>query len=182
MSRLSKSFTLIHTALKHEAKPIIEHYKLQCLQKKPYKIYKKDDILLVISGMGKEKTSLHVKDIFEKYKIKKAINMGIAGCKNSTIDIGSLFTCKQKLENIEYASLTTVDKPLSNREELQTTLVDMEADAFLHVSQQYLQNEDIYILKVVSDYLDTTIPKKEFVWKIIEKNLNNISSIVTTKS
>ncbi len=172
---------LIHTALFAEAKSIIEFFKLQCLQKKPYKIYAKNDILLIVSGMGKKNT-LNIKDIFENYDIKRVINIGIAGCKDTTIEIGSLFCTNHELKDIEFASLTTVDKALKNPESLDTMLVDMEAEAFLHVSKQYLHVKDIYVLKIVSDHLNITIPTKEFVWKIIKKNLKNISKTVTSQN
>ncbi|MBL0687551.1 MAG: nucleoside phosphorylase [Sulfurospirillum sp.] len=174
--------TFIHTALTCEAKPIVEYFKLQCMQTKPYKIYKKNNIILIVSGIGKEKTALYVKDIFKKFNIKKAINVGIVGCKNKKIKIGSLFCTNRRLENIQHATLTSVDKALENNENLKTTLVDMEAKMFLHVSSKFLSQKDIYVLKVVSDHLDTTIPKKEFVWNIIEKNLKDMSKIVTSQN
>jgi len=172
-----KFYTLIHIALKREAKPIIEYFKLRCIQSKPYRLYVKNDIVLIVSGMG-AKNTLHVESIFERYSIKKAISIGIAGCKDRQIEIGTMFCTNQKLEIIDYASLTTVDKALDCDKNLKTTLVDMEAEAFLHISQKFLHAEDIYVLKIVSDWLDTTIPKKEFVWKIIKINLKSISAVV----
>jgi len=157
---------------------VIEHFRLQCIQTKPYKIYLKDDIILVISGMG-VKNTLRVKSVFERYTIKRAINVGIAGCKDKKIKIGSIFCTNKELEFIEFASLTTVDRAVESARDLKTTLVDMEAETFLHVSQEFLHVEDIYVLKIVSDYLDATIPKKEFVWKIIKKNLKSISAVLT---
>jgi len=173
-----KKMTLIHTALKHEAKPIIEYFKLQCIQTKPFKIYKKEDILLSVCGMGKKNTLL-VEEIFKNFDIQKAINIGIAGCKDKNIEIGELFCTSHKIQNIKQTDLTTVHAPLENASELDTTLVDMEAETFLSTCKRYLHVKDIYVVKIVSDHLDTTIPKKEFVWKIIEKNLINISKIVT---
>jgi len=85
---------LIHTALLCEAKPIIEHFKMKCLQKKPYRIYHKNDILLIISGIG-AKNSLLAKEIFEQNHIKKAVNIGIAGCKDESVPIGTIF-CTNK--------------------------------------------------------------------------------------
>jgi len=164
---------LIHTAFFAEAKVIIEHFKLQCLQTKPYKIYKKDNIILAICGMG-AKNTLHVEGIFKDYNIKKAINIGIAGCKNSDIEIGTLACTTHRFKNIPFLDITSFDKPLNNTKNLDTMLVDMEAETFLHVSQKILHVEDIYIFKIISDHLDTKIPKKEFVWKIIDKNLKNI--------
>jgi purine-nucleoside phosphorylase len=172
---------LIHTALKHEAKPIIEYFKLQCIQTKPFKIYEKDNIVLAVCGMGRENT-LHVKEVFKKYEIKKAINVGISGCKDKTVKIGSIFCTTHKKENIEYSTLSTVDEPLDNPEDLKTTLVDMESEHFISTCKEFLDINDIYILKVVSDHLNTSIPKKEFVWKIIKQNLKSISQVVTLQN
>ena len=176
-----KKFILIHVALKHEAKPIIEQFRLQCVQTKPFKVYKKDDIVLAVCGMGKQNT-LRLKEVYKDYALKKAINIGIAGCKDKSIEIGSMFCTNHKLEHIDYATLTTVNEPLENSADLKTTLVDMEAESFISVCKEFLDIKDIYILKIVSDHLDTTIPKKEFVWKIIEKNLTSISTIVTSQN
>jgi len=176
-----KKYTVIYIALKHEAKPIIEQYKLQCIQTKPFKIYQKDDIVLVICGIGKQNT-IHLKKVFKTYSVKKAINIGIAGCKDKSVAIGSMFCTNHKLEHMNYATLTTVNKALGTSENLKTTLVDMEAEGFISTCKEFLDIKDIYVLKVVSDHLNTSIPKKEFVWKIIEKNLKSISKIVTLEN
>ncbi len=171
-------YTLIHTAFKDEAKPLVEYFRLKRIQTNPYRLYFSNSIVLIASGLG-AKNTLHIESIFKQYDIEKAINIGVVGCKDESIEIGSLFCTNQKLDSIEYASLRTVDAPLDNDRNLEATLVDMEAKTFLSVSQKYLQVKSIFVLKIVSDHLDTTIPKKEFVWKIIEKNLKNISQIVT---
>jgi purine nucleoside permease len=165
--------TLIHTAFFAEAKPIIEHLKLQCTQSKPYKMYQRDDIVLIVSGMG-AKNTLHVRDIFETYEIKKAINIGIAGCVNTSIEIGSLVCTTHQFDAMLFETISSVDTPCEDKDNLTTTLVDMESETFLHASKEFLHVEDIYIFKIVSDHLDSTIPKKEFVWEIIGKNVKSI--------
>jgi len=165
--------TLIHTAFFAEAKPIIESLKLQCTQRKPCKVYQKDGIVLVVSGMG-AKNTLHVKELFETYDIKKAVNIGIAGCKDTSMEIGSLVCTTHQRDGMYFESISSLDAPCSDKEKLSTVLVDMESETFLHVSKKFLDKSDIYIFKIVSDHLDTTIPKKEFVWNIIEKNLKKI--------
>ncbi|NOZ91025.1 MAG: nucleoside phosphorylase [Epsilonproteobacteria bacterium] len=161
--------TLIHTALFAEAKPIIEHLKLRFIQKKPYRLYQRDNIVLAVTGMG-EKT-LIIKEILSQYYIKKAINIGIAGCKDKNIPIGALFCTTHNLPHISHSTITTVKKPLNNPHNLKTTLVDMETDYFLEATKDI---KEVYVFKVVSDYLDTTIPSKQFVWEIIEKSLKDI--------
>ncbi len=163
-------YTLIHTALFNEAKPLIEHFKMQCLQKRPYRIYAKNNIMLTVSGMG-AKNSLHVEDVFERFEIDRAINIGIAGCKNENIELGSLFCVNQKLDDIEFTDITSVSKPLGDKSRLKTTLVDMESKTFLDVCEKRLDAKSIFVFKVVSDYLDTTIPTKEFVENLMKNSI-----------
>ncbi len=172
---------LIHTAFFAEAKAVVEYFRLQCLQTKPYKIYAKDEIVLVVSGMGEE-CRLVLEDIFEKYKFKRAINLGVAGCKDKGIEIGSIFCTTHDLGFIEMQSLSSSVKAVDDPRLLKSTLVDMESSVFTQISQKFLKKEEIFILKVVSDHLETKIPKKEFIWKIMKKNLKNISRVVTMEN
>ncbi len=158
--------TLIHTAFLTEAKPIIDHFKLRFVTKKPLRLYKNDSILLAIGGMGEK--SLHVKEITQTFEISKAINIGIAGCKDRSIEIGELFCTNKKLNDIPFATLSCSKEPIDSPKKIETTLVDMESSYFLEATKEI---EDRYIFKVVSDYLDINVPKKEFVWEIISKSI-----------
>ena len=158
--------TLIHTAFFAEAKPIIEHFKLQFITKKPFKIYKNKDIILCITGWAKQ--TLHVKEVAQKYEISKAINIGTAGCKDKSIEIGELFCTNKKLSDIPFATLSCSKEPIDSPKNIDTTLVDMESIYFLEATKKI---EERYIFKVVSDYLDINVPKKEFVWEIISNSI-----------
>ncbi|MDX1809511.1 MAG: nucleoside phosphorylase [Sulfurospirillaceae bacterium] len=136
--------------------------------------------MLAILGMG-AKNTLKLDEVLQDHDIKRAINIGIAGCKNRSIEIGSLFCTTHELGFIKKESLGCHDKAINDMDFIETTLVDMESDIFLKITQKYLNKQDIYILKVVSDHLDTKIPEKEFVWKIMKKNLNEIVRVVTLK-
>lgn len=166
------SKVLIHSALQAEAQYLINYYKLKqdnSVQK--FKIFSNDKIILIVSGMGKEKTTFALEYIFNNFKINKAINIGIAGCCDSSIKIGTLFCTNRLLKDINFAAITCVDEPLDSDENLETLLVDMESFYFKEVSSKFVS--DIYIFKVVSDYLDTTIPKKSFVIELIQKSLKD---------
>lgn len=170
---------LIHTALYPEAKPIIEYFNL--IQNKSYEplmVFENNKYLLVISGMGRSKTNDVLSYMFEQFAIKKAINIGIAGCKDKSIKLGTLFCVNQIIENINTATLTTVDKPLTNDVELKTTLVDMEADMFLEVSKKNLDEENIFVFKIVSDYLSDKIPDKSFVYNCIKKSIPKWENVI----
>lgn len=170
------SMTLIHTALLSEAQPLINFLKL--IQKTdipnlPYgaKLFTDKDkkYLLIVSGIGKENTQKSLDFIFKNFDISKAINVGITGCSDNSVKIGTLFCVNRLLPNINFAPITTVDTPLESDEALETLLVDMEAKYFLETSKSNCKN--IYIFKIVSDHLDIEIPKKSFVIDIIQKTL-----------
>jgi len=162
---------LIHTALLCEAQAVIEKYKLKLIQKNP-RIYTNEKIVLLVSGIGKENSLKNLKLIFKNYKISKALNVGIAGCSDTNIPIGTLFCTNHHLPNIAHLPLKTVDTPkVKTQKHNSPTLYDMEGSYFLSVAKNWLNEKNIFILKVVSDHLDDTKPSKDFVKKLILKNL-----------
>jgi len=164
--------TLLHTALYPEAKPIIHSFNL--IQNKlyePLKVFENDDYILVVGGIGKDKTKQCLPTVYENFNISKAVNVGIAGCKDTRVKLGSLFCTNQTLEGIEKGSITCVNTPLDDATKLDTLLVDMESDAFLEISRNYLKDNNIFVFKIVSDYLDTKIPDKSFVYNSIKKSI-----------
>ncbi len=165
---------LIHTALQSEAQYLIEYYKLK-KKDLEYKAFSNEHILLLVGGMGKENTISSLSSIFDTFDIKKAINIGITGCSDNSIEIGELFCTNQQLEDIKFMNLQTVDTPQLPTSHLPlNTLYDMEAKYFEDICLIYLEKKDIYIFKVVSDYLDNSIPSKEFVKQLIKKNIKSL--------
>lgn len=177
------SKTLIHCALLSEAQSFINFLKLKQNSKienipNGLKIFEdeKGETLLVVSGIGREKTLTSLNFVYDNYTIKKAINVGIAGCSDNSISIGTLFCTNRFLLGINFASLTTVDCVLNNDENLETILVDMEAKYFLEVSSN--RCDELYVFKVVSDYLDIEIPKKSFVISLIQNVYPKIKNFI----
>jgi len=168
---------LIHTALLCEAQSFIEVLKLKKVNSSP-KIYLNDSYILVISGIGKENTSIALKYILEKYDIEKAFNIGVAGCNDKDIEIGSLFCTNGNLDNINYLQLKTVDMPQTISDIIEPTLYDMEGNYFLEYLSSKLKNKDLFILKVVSDYLDDTILVKDDIKALIKKQMPIILKIM----
>lgn len=170
---------LIHTALYPEAKPIIQYFNLiQNKSYEPLKIFENNKYILVVSGMGRKKTNDVLSYMFEQFSIKKIINIGIAGCKDTSIKLGTLFCINHIMENINTTTITTVDRPLTDDVELKTVLVDMEADMFLEVSKTYLDEENIFVFKIVSDYLSDKIPDKSFVYNSIKKSIPKWENVI----
>ena len=166
---------LLHCALLCEAQAFIEFYKLDTIEKK--RVFKNDTILLVVLGIGKEKT-LHLKYFYEKYMISKAINIGIAGTNDTKIEIGSIYNCVNRSIKIPYLPLYTVEKPQISSNYDKASLYDMEGKYFFEISKEFLDEKDIYIFKVISDYLDGTILPKDIIKQMIKKNIKKIDEYI----
>jgi len=158
---------LIHTALLCEAQSFIEYYKLKKINSK---IYSNDKILILISGIGKENTIDELNNVFLQYNISKALNIGIAGCNDTSVDIGSLFCTNHQLQNISSLPLITKDEITTNSISTKPTLYDMEAKYFEEVVLKKLPKDSIFIFKIISDYLSDQKLAKDFVKKIISQH------------
>lgn len=165
--------TLIHCALQCEAQTFIEKLKLKKTSSNP-KIFSNNKYILIISGIGKVNTLQSLEYIFNNFTIKKAFNIGVAGCASKTIPIGSLFCTNHKLNNIKHMKLLTSLTPVnSSCSDNKDVLYDMEAKYFLEVCNKYVESDYIYVFKVVSDHLDVKGLKKDFVKSLILKSLDN---------
>jgi len=159
---------LIHTALLCEAQSFIEYYKLKKTNSTP-KIYQNEKLIVCISGVGAQNTHFALGYIYQNYSIQKAFNIGIAGCNNRSICIGSLYCTNHILDEIDSLPLITSDTIVTHSDEKEPTLYDMEAKYFLEISEQYLGSIDIFIFKIVSDYLEETFLPKDFIKRLITK-------------
>jgi len=162
--------TLIHCALLCEAQAFIEFYKLKKVNSK---IYKNDNIVILISGVGKQNTISTLDYMFLNYDITKAINIGVAGCNDTSINIGELFCTNHNLKDIKQLPLKTVDTAQTISDETDITLYDMEAKHFLEISANYLDTDEILVFKIISDHLSHEILKKDFIKSLIQKHIKN---------
>lgn len=159
---------LIHTALLCEAQTFIEYYKLKKIHSTP-KLYANDTIIVCISGVKSKNTQAALLYVYDKYTIVKAFNIGIAGCNNTNIPIGTLYCTNQKLPNIKSLPLITSDHIITHSDALATSLYDMEGSVFLEQSKHYVLEENIFIFKVVSDYLSAQILEKDYIKLLLSK-------------
>lgn len=162
---------LIHTALLSEAQAMIEKYKISKTNSNP-KIYSNDTIVVLIGGIGKENTLRSLEYLFKNYTISKALNIGIAGCSDTSIKIGELFCTNKELEDISYIKCETVDiAQLTTHNSQRSILYDMEAKYFLEVCNKYLEEKKVCVFKIVSDHLDDKLLPKDTVKKLIQNSL-----------
>jgi len=160
---------LIHTTSLIEAKPIIDFFNLEeSINSQKNKIYSNDDIVLIISGISKNEISNSLEFIFNNYKISKAFDLSIASCSDNSIVLGTLFCTNRFINGLNFANITTVEEPLETDENLETLLVDKQADFFKSFCKEKIS--DFYILKVVSDYFDEELDDKK-VFEFINNSI-----------
>jgi len=166
---------LIHIALPIEAKAMRKYLNLSQISPN---IYANKDILLVVSGIGADNTKRTLEPLFDAYSFERALNFGMAGCKDEAFAIGTLSCATHVLDKIPKMNLTCVAQPMEDLRELSTTLVDMESCAFRDVCTLHVKSENIYIFKVISDYGAGEIPTKSFVQDLLSPHIKTVISHV----
>jgi adenosylhomocysteine nucleosidase len=163
---LSNPKVFIATALPCEAKALIDYYKLKkdtTIQ--AVSIFRNDDIVLTVTGIGKTAMAAGVaytQALYSENPNPVLINIGIAGHKNHAI--GSLFLADKITDNdtgrryyppltftppCPTANLISFAKPQQAYPE--AALCDMEASAFFETATRFSSGELIQCLKIVSD-------------------------------
>ena len=178
MGKFHRTINMIYlfVALKIEASAIINYYKLKKIS---FNHFENDKIYLKICGVG-ERNFLSSLSLIKTNKDDKIINFGICGAGNLSLKIGELiniskiqnsnknYTLKKSV-NLKNLTLQSFANPINDDKNLNCDVVDMEAFCFFEFFKNY--ECDIKIIKIVSDYLDSEIPKKEFIYGIINKKM-----------
>ncbi|WP_281950979.1 hypothetical protein [Nitrosophilus kaiyonis] len=177
----------IHTALYAEAKPIIEFLNLKKVDDPFFNIYKNEEYILIVSGIGKILTAISLSHIFTKYNSfsNKVLSIGIAGATKN-LPIAKLVNVNKiidkdtqavyflnDLKNLKNSSLTTSSRPLHNAK---TDLGDMEGSAVYKTAKVY--KKEAIILKVVSDYFEPENFEIKTVYDLISTNINDILNVL----
>ena len=190
-SDLFLNFLIAH---KLEASPIVAHFKMELVEKYPYKIYQnKKGMRLIISGIGYNNAVRAVMYLAETDKPKSRgsagwVNAGIAGHK--TAAIGSLFFINKiiykktgeayfpalNLVNGNSTGLITVDEP-----ELyypKDSVYDMEGAGFFKACIKFSSVEFIHSIKVISDNRAHSIQKitRNLISDLMTKSCPEIQS------
>ena len=167
----------IITALKIEAKEIINHFKLKQING----IYQNDKINLIITGSGKIKSAINTALLLQKYPYK-SVNFGIAG--SNKFEVGDGFFIEKIIDEdskYEYypdyfknsATLHTVSKIGKYYE-----LVDMEGSGFFEAAYKFLSVEKIILYKIVSD---TPKEKPKNIQELIKKHIPILEEMIEEK-
>ncbi len=187
----------ILTALKSEAKPIIDYYDLVFDNSHSIPIYKNDIYTLLITGVGKVNVHKALTLYYKNKDLAKSqfINIGIAGAHKNDCDLGQLFLINKVFDdfskipiNLQYENyfgllknkVNTVSKPITNGEFKRKGLVDMEAYEICEVIKKVDDIDNLFILKIVSDFMDLNdgLLSSKQVYNLIEQNLVVIDSFL----
>lgn len=168
-----------------EAKPFIKELNLKKdLRHTKFQVFKNDKVTLLICGTGKIKSAIALTYLLSKSNISSEdllINIGICGCKDPNIPLGSLFLCNKIIDNdtkhtfypdilfkhnFKESSIETTSLINKDSKCFSSKLIDMESSSIYEAASTFLQPHQIMFIKIVSDHLDTTITK-DFISKII---------------
>ena len=180
--------TALIVALKAEANPLIERFRLKPLASPTlFPIWENEAIKLIISGVGKIKAGAAVSylaGIHRDEKIDSWLNIGIAG--HRTLAIGtpllihkitdttrqiSFFPSFAFLPPCETISCLTFDQPITDYPE--ESVCEMEAAGFYSIAAKIAPLETIHLFKVVSD--NTHCPTKQLTKSKIEQLIGDQS-------
>lgn len=193
---------IILSALKAEAIPLINYYKLVPNNSIGLQMYKNDLLTILITGVGKKNVNKALKEYLKKSKnIEEAkfINIGIAGGVKGNCKIGEMFFINKvfddylevdyniktgKRPNILENHVTTVFEPILNNGQGREGLVDMEAYEICSVLSDFNQLNKVIIIKIVSDFMDsdTKYLNSKQIQKLIKKNLYDIDIFLNDNS
>ena len=188
----------IISALHAEAEPIINHYNLERDPNYNYPVFNKDSLTMICTGVGRENVRRVMFDYYSKileWRNFQFINVGIAGGKKGKCKIGQCFVVDQvfddrldkvyKLNNvfdsqISSNHITTVTNPVIDGGDNHNWLVDMEAHEICSVTDDFYYLNNLFIIKIVSDYMDIGEKKYNYncVKDLVEDNLLQIDKFL----
>lgn len=189
---------LLTTATEVEARFAIQTLKLK-KQQNPYcNIWKNEEIILVVSGIGKIKAASAIAYCFAitKPEIKAAINFGLAG--HESLTPGTTFLAHKITNSSSKASyypgisfsfegitcnLTSFDLPYCSYE--LGGGYDMEGAAFFETCLNFLPLDLIHSLKTVSDSDEAPLKEKidkDFFLSLMKNSFPILNNLISTLS
>ncbi len=187
---------LIITALQSEAEPIIKQYRLEKKHHSEKLFYfQRDEITCLTTGVGESNVRKRLGAFLERMDCSNTVlvNIGIAGGKKSVTEIGKMYLVNKIISEtnknvwlsnnllkteIPEIQLTTVAKSVTNGGEKYEGLVDMEAVAIFETASKFISAQQLYFLKIVSDYMEQVLDSPEQVLPLITNNLPKIERFI----
>ncbi len=184
----------IVTALRAEARPLVERFGLAETDGGPFAVYRGTDVSLAVSGIGKTAAAAaaaHLLTAGGAGEADTCADIGICGSAAPGDRVGDLKVVGRIVDAGsgkkhllpgpgDRAAITCVDRPAGeeDREALAGGLVDMESAGFVAAARRFLPAHRIHVLKVVSDLLSKELPDEAHVSSLIAGALDRISAIL----
>jgi purine-nucleoside phosphorylase len=176
----------IVSAYFREVKFLINFYNLKKIDA-PFEIFKNENLVVIISNKGMLNSAIATTYIISKYEIKFIINFGLAGAVNREFKIGDIALIN-KIDNFypdilrnhffKEASIHCSEKVVTEDININSDLVDMESEGFFRASSKFLTIDKIFLIKVVSDYLECFIPTDEFLKSILDSKIEILNQFI----
>ncbi|MFZ2889700.1 hypothetical protein [Sulfuricurvum sp.] len=182
--------TYLITALDAEARAIIEHYRLKRITPLPHTLYAGNNILLLVTGMGKINPLMAISAMLG-WRIPQrndiVINIGICGAPSEYAIQEALLVHqiidheKRYYPDILYphtlreTSLICVDTPQYSPSKFP---VDMESSAVFKAASKFFKLHQMAFLKIVSDHFTPDCITKEEVTEHIRSHLKSLEFII----
>ena len=187
----------IAVALTVEAKPLITYFKLKKDNEiKKYQVFKNEEITLIITGSGIMQGAIAVTYVLGNLDIGEEdifVNLGICGAVKDRFSIGDIILCNKIINNcskknfypdmlfkhkFKEGTLETffqvVDEKME-KEKIKGEIVDMEGAGVCEAASLFFSQHQINIIKIVSDYLNTSKITAEKVMELVENKINKIA-------
>lgn len=178
------------TALDAEAKPLCDHYRLKRDSSLPYTLYRNDEMVLLVSGIGKANTLMALSALLG-WRIPKSgdilINIGICGAPPE-YTIGEALLIHQIFEgerryypDILYphtfreSSLACIDSPQSI---VRDYPVDMESSAVFQAASRFFKLHQMAFIKIVSDHFTPESVTKEGAMDLVRSHANTLDELI----
>ena len=188
----------IISALRAEAEPLVDYYKLEQDLSYDYPVYKGENIRIICTGVGRKNVRRVLINFYSKLSKEpnyQFINIGIAGAKKGVCKVGQCFIIDSisddksdsiyQLNNVFETqiltqNITTVSEPISNGGNKYRSLVDMEAHEICTIVASHDDLENLFIIKIISDFMD--VSRKYFsyetVYNLVDNNISNIDKLL----
>ncbi|WP_462350540.1 5'-methylthioadenosine/S-adenosylhomocysteine nucleosidase family protein [Fusobacterium varium] len=187
----------IAVALTVEAKPLITYFKLKKDNEiKKYQVFKNEEITLIITGSGIMQGAIAVTYVLGNLDIGEEdifVNLGICGAVKDSFSMGDIILCNKIINNcskknfypdmlfkhkFKEGTLETffqvVDEKME-KEKIKGEIVDMEGAGVCEAASLFFSQHQINIIKIVSDYLNTSKITAEKVMELVENKINKIA-------
>jgi adenosylhomocysteine nucleosidase len=161
-------------ATKMEAKPFIDSLGMKELQARPFAVFNGDDVLVIVSGIGKANAAMATGYTCQKFDPVCIINAGAAGSVNDSENLGRIYNVEKTvepdrihlrtdspyilypdiLEGYQKAILATQDRAVTDVDAFRSIagfadLVDMEGASIVQAARRF--EKKCLLFKFVSD-------------------------------